>query len=195
MKETIKLSSLGKKNKALLISEETIQFSGKTIRREEITELKYGLSALVFYRFLVGRKHHIGFKTPTEQVNIIFKSYFGIAEEYFTDLCNQIIDEVWERATDKIWNKNKNLLIAGGVMLVGNCQVSKNGVFINQKQKLISWEDLHYEIKYDRLVLNHKSNDNVWTNLYFKDTWNIDILIALLDWITKENGLAEVQKK
>ncbi|QMU27663.1 hypothetical protein [Adhaeribacter radiodurans] len=191
MNEQVKVSSFGKQDKTLIITDTTIQLEKLVIKREEITEIIYDIQAIVFYRFLVGRKYHIGFKTPTQQLNLIFRSYFGISQEYFTNVCNRIIEEVWEKATDTIWRKNKNLLLAGDVVQIGQCQLHKNGIFLIKQQKQISWENLHYEVLYDRLVLNHKNDSSVYTNLYFANTWNIDILISLLDWITKENGLAE----
>jgi hypothetical protein len=183
----------------LSVNKETIRFGETTIRREEITEIKYWIGGIQFYRFLVGRWYHIGLKTPANQVNIILKVYLGIGNDYFSDLCSRIIDEIWEPVTDRLYNKNKELLLAGGTMLVGTCQVSKAGILINRsngfssKQKRISWDDLDYEKKYDRLVLNSKSDPGAWVNLYFQHTWNIDILMTLLDWVTKENGLAELQ--
>ena len=199
MKELVKVSSFGKKDKILSIDQEIIRFQDQAIRIMEITEIKYAISVIQFYRFSLGNRYQIGFKTPSQQVNIILKSYFGLQNDYFADLCNRIIAEIWEPVTDSILQANMDLLLAGGTMQVGNCQVSKEGIFITQshaitrQQQFISWEDLYYEEKYDRLVLNSKSDYHIWTNLYFQDTWNIDILIAILDWVTKENGLAELQ--
>ncbi|MDQ3292514.1 MAG: hypothetical protein M3Q05_14600 [Bacteroidota bacterium] len=192
MNEKVKVSSFVGKNKALIITEDTIQFENLIIQREEVTEIIYDIQAIVFYRFNIGRKYHIGLKTPNQHLNLLFRSYFGINREYFTDLCNRIIDKIWEKTTDQIWARKKQLLLAGGVVQVGNCQISKTGIVLTKQQKQIPWENLHYEVLYNRVVLNHKNDPTIFTNLYFVNTWNIDILIALLDWITKENGLAEL---
>ncbi|PSR56855.1 hypothetical protein AHMF7605_26825 [Adhaeribacter arboris] len=192
MNEKVKVNSFGKKDKFLRITGTTIQFKNKQIQREEITEIIYDVHIIVFYRFSVGRRYYIGLRTPTQQLDLVFKSFFGLSLDYFTELCNRITEEIWEKTTDKIWAENKKLLLAGKAVHVGNCQISKKGMVLTKQQKHIGWENLHYEVLHDRLVINHSADSSIWTNLYFENTWNIDILIALLDWITKDNGLAEM---
>ncbi len=194
MNEKVKVNSFGRQNKTLIITGTTFKFENLKIQRDEITEILYDIQAIVFYRFSIGEKFRLGLKTPTQQLNLFFRSYFGIDQEYFTDLCNRIMDEIWEETTNEIWERSKNSLLAGGVVPIGNSELHKNGIVLTNQQKQISWENLHYEVLYNRVVLNHKNDPTIWTNLYFENTWNIDILIALLNWITKENGLAELQQ-
>lgn len=198
--EAIKVSSFGRKNKVLLINKEIIQYKNKTIIRAEITGIKHHISAIQFYRFKIGEQFYLGLKTSTDQIDIILTRYFDISADYFTDLETQITEAIWERTTDHIWHLNKSLLLSDGIITIGNCQISKEGILIIKdnalavpKQQQISWPELHYQILNDRVVLNNSSDYSIYTNLYFKDTWNIDILIALLEWITQENGLAEMQ--
>jgi hypothetical protein len=199
VEEVVRVSSFGAKNKVLAIDADTIRFGEKTIRREEITAIRYWIEAIVFYRFAVGRQYYLGFRTPTDQLDITLTSYLGIGNDYFAGLCDQVMAEVWEPVTDAIWQKTIDTLRAGGVVPVGTCQVRRDGILITQdrllskEQNLISWAGLHYEKKYDRLVLNSTSDQAVWTNLYFRDTWNIHILMTLLDWISQEDGLAALQ--
>lgn len=201
MKEAVKVNSFGEKDKELAIDEESIQFQGKAIRRNEITGIQYWISAIQFYEFSVGVKYYIGLKTPADQLDITLKCYFGIGNSYFKKLCNQVIDIVWDPVIDQIWNANIDLILSGGAMEVGNCQINKEGIQISKghliakQQHLIRWEDLDYEKKYDRLVINSKKDHGIYTNLYYRNSWNIDVLMALLDWVTKEGGLAELQKE
>jgi hypothetical protein len=196
----VKVSSFGEENNLLLIDSETIRFQEKEMQRDKITGIKYWISAIEFYEFPIGRKYHIGLKTSNEKIDIIFKSYFGVGNSYFFHLCTQIIDEIWEPIIGNILETETVLLSAGGAIQFGHCQISKDGVLISREsrigknRKLIGWTDLQYEKKYDKLVLNSKNDPGVWTNLYFKDCWNIEVLLAFLDWITIENGLAEIQK-
>ncbi|MGV3540054.1 MAG: hypothetical protein ACO1OQ_09595 [Rufibacter sp.] len=199
MNKIVKSSSFGEEERELLITEEIIHFDGKQIVRNDISDLLYWVSTVEFYRFPVGRKFYIGFKTPDSQLDIVFKSYFGISNGYFLELCNQILEEMWEPVIEQIWNRNAEELAKGGSVRCGHCQISERGILISKgslvatNERLITWEDLYYEKKYDRLVINSKSDQHLWTNLYFKDNWNIDIFMATLDWIVKENGLAEMQ--
>jgi hypothetical protein len=199
--EAVRTNSFKGKDKTLLIDEELIRFDEKEIERSKISGIRYWISAIEFYKFPIGRKYHIGLKTENEQIDIILKSYFGVGNAYFTDLCNRIIDEVWEPVIAQIMNPAVDLLIAGEEVRFGHCTLRKDGVLITKnnaitkKQSLISWADLHYQKNYDRLTLNSKSDHRLWTNLYFNESWNIEILMALLDWITIEDGLEEIQKK
>lgn len=200
MKQLIRVSSFGKKDKLLLIDQETIRFGEKAVPKQEITGILYGISAIQFYRFPVGTRYYIGLKTPAEQADLILTSYLGIGDDYFQELFASVLEEIWEPVTDRIWDNSKDTLAADGVLSFGNCQLSSAGMLVTKgqafttKQVLIGWEDLDYEKKHDRLVLNSKSDPQVWTNLYFHDTWNIDILMALLDWLSQEGGLAELKQ-
>ena len=195
MNEAIKLNSFGPKNQVLLINREVIQFNHQTLLRKDIIGIKQYASALQFYRFRVGEQHYLGLKTATTQIDILLTCYFNIDQDYFIDLENRITEEIWEQTTDQIWLTYKNTLLHNGVITVGNCQISRPGILLHRdnalspKQELITWPALQYEVLHDRLVLNNQSDYAVYTNLYFKDTWNVDVLIALLDWITQENGL------
>ncbi len=198
MNEAIKLHSFGPKNKVLLINKEVIKFNRQTIVRKDIIGIKQYASALQFYRFRVGEQHYLGLKTATAQIDILLSCYFNIDQDYFIDLESRIIEEIWEQTTDQIWLAQKNTLINNGVVTVGNCQINQQGIFLNKdhaltpKQQQIKWAELQYEVLHDRLVLNNQNDYAVYTNLYFKNTWNIDVLISLLDWITQENGLGEM---
>lgn len=200
MIEEVKASSFGEKNIPLLIDNEIIRFQEKEIQWKKITEIKYWISAIEFYKFPIGRKYHIGLKTSVEKIDIIFKSYFGIGNSYFSNLCTQIIDEIWEPIIENILKMGTDKLSNGGAIQFGHCQISREGVhitkgnMISKSQKLIEWKDFEYEKKYDKLVLNSKKDQSIWTNLYFEDCWNIEVLMAFLDWITKEDGLEAIQK-
>ncbi|MBB6611686.1 hypothetical protein H7F15_11605 [Pontibacter sp. Tf4] len=201
MNEAVRTNSFKGKDKTLLINGELIRFNDKEIERRKVSGIRYWISAIEFYKFTVGRKYHIGLRTENVQIDIIFKSYFGFGNAYFTDLCGRIVDEIWESIISQIMNPAVDLLIAGEEVQFGHCTLSKDGVLITKnntitkKQSLVSWADLNYQKNYDRLTLNSKSDHKLWTNLYFRESWNIEILMALLDWITMEDGLKEIHKK
>ncbi|RDC64821.1 hypothetical protein [Adhaeribacter pallidiroseus] len=198
MNEAIKSNSFGPKNKVLRINNKVIQFNRQTIARKDIVGIKQYARAMQFYRFRVGEQHYLGLKTATAQIDILFTCYFSIDQDYFIDLENRIIAEIWEQTTDQIWLAGKTTLLNHGTLTVGPCQISRQGILVTKgnalpiKQQQIAWADLQYQVLHDRLVLNNQNDYAVYTNLYFKNTWNIDVLIALLDWITQENGLGNL---
>ena len=191
MREEVEVSSFGRANEQLSIENGFIQFKGKSVRVSEITGVRYWISDIEFYKFTVGRRYHIGFRTKTDQLDIAFFSWLGIGNKYFHSVFSQVIDRVWEPVVKQILHNDVDVMASGGVVDFGNCRISREGVCVvvggrEERQRLVGWEELIYEKKYDRLVLSHRSDHNVWTNLYYRDSWNIEVLMALLDWITKE---------
>lgn len=200
MNELIKHHSFGEKKNQLVINEDIIEYQGIIIKRDEITGIKYWISANIFYKFSIGTTYYIGIQSKKEQIDFVFTGYLGISDNYFQNVCEQIIDEIWEPVLVQIWNHQVDLLLSGHVITVGPCQLNSEGIFLRKdqlihKQKLfIPWKDLKYEKKYDRLVINSTSDSAVYKNLYYKDCWNIETLLSLLHWITEENGLTEIKK-
>ncbi|MEJ8802154.1 hypothetical protein [Pontibacter sp. H249] len=194
MMEALKVNSFGKADKPLLIDDGMIQYNGKTIKIDQIIGIRYWISSIEFYKFTIGRKFCIGFKTQSDQLDITFRSWFGVGNDYFYGISSKIIDEIWNPVNEQVLNREAEALSKGGVVRFGNCHLSRVGVILvrgGKKEQLqtIGWEDLIYEKKYDRLVIGSKSDHSLFMNLYYEDSWNIEVLMGLLDWITKENGL------
>jgi len=190
----VKLHSFGSRNSPLVIDVETISFKGKQLRIKEINGILYWVSPVVFYHYMIGRRYHIGFRTPDDQLDIVFRSFFGFSKKYFKKLCNKILDAVWEPVTDNILQQAMDALRAGKIADFEHCQVSAEGVYLCRKQHLITWDDLAYDKMYNRLVLNSKTDHAVFTNLELSKCWNVDVLITLLDWLTEQGGLKEIQQ-
>lgn len=200
MYEIIKVNSFGAKSKTLRIADQILSFDNQNVSLDQVTGLKYGVSLMLFYRFSLGRSYQISLQTPTSQVDIVLRSYFQISNHYLQHLYQQILELIWEPVADRLLRESTQLLLSGQILRVGNCALSQAGIVLNKaagltkKPQLITWDELSYEAKYDRLVLNSKNNPALWTNVYFLDTWNGDILLAILDWLYQENGLAELKQ-
>jgi hypothetical protein len=67
----------------------------------------------------------------------------------------------------------------GETVIVDKCHVMNDG--IRYKGFLITWSDLSFQINYNRLTLNSKSDTTVWTNLYFVETYNVQVLMYFLE--------------
>lgn len=192
MNKKVKINSFGSRTRLLQLDDNVVRFCGKSIHRKEITGIKYWISQIVFYRFSLGRKYHIGFKTADGQLDLVFRSFFGISNKYFMKLCDKVLDEIWEPVTDKLFRESTGLLAAGQPVDYEYCQLNSQGVLLPKKQQLITWDDLVYEDKHDRLVLSSRSNHGIWTSFEYETYWNIDVLAAVLDWVTQEGGLEEM---
>jgi hypothetical protein len=182
--QKIKLNSFGKKDQAFLLNDTLISLGDTQIKLAEITHFKFGVAVLQMGMFVVGRKYQMHIKTPTTRFNL-----------YFDLLFHKIVNGVWLRIGDRLLAEMIQAVKAGTTLKLSHCKISKTGITLHrnagraQKEFFITWDDLHYEKKYNRLVLNSKAQPRRWVNLYYLDNWNVDILMDFLDWVYKENGL------
>lgn len=191
MKTIIKTSSFGKADKQLQISDSELVYNGVSIKLDEITAFKYGIESIQFDMFAVGRKYVVDVISTNAQIKLVFKSYFRFSETYFVDLFNNLVELVLNKVADRLLDESIAKVLNGAPVEVGNCVVSKEGITL--KDFLIKWPDLSYQRNYDRLTVNSNSNPSIWTNLYYLESYNSVILLALLTWVFKHNGLAEIE--
>ncbi|WP_197088618.1 hypothetical protein [Rufibacter radiotolerans] len=176
----------------MAIDEDSILFDGQTILKSDITELKFWISSVEFYKFSIGKHYQIGFKTEKNQIDIHLRSYLGISDRYFLHLFNQILDKVWDPLTQRIFQRNLREWSENRLVNIAGCQLRDDGI-ISHKQGLIQkerifilWQNLHFDKKFDRLTFTDSKDNSIWLNLYYKDNWNIEILISLLEYISEE---------
>lgn len=189
----VKLHSFGRRTTPLVVDTETILFKDKQLKISEVDGVLYWVSPIIFYHYMIGRRYHFAFKAGTEQLDIVFRSYFGISNKYFKKQINKVMDAVWGPITDRLLQQHMAQLKAGQAADFGYCQLTAEGIQIPKLQQQIPWHELVYEKKFNRLVLNNKSNHSIYTNIAFRDNWNVDVLITLLDWLTEQGGLQEIQ--
>lgn len=193
--QNIKLNSFTRKEKALLLNDEYISLAAKKIRLNDITHFKFGISGLQAGMFVVGRKYEVHIKTTTDRFNLVFRSYFRLNIKYFNQLFHLVINGVWLRTGDRLLSEMIAAVKANQDLKFGHCTVQKTGITFYKNSKnpkkefFISWQDLSYDKKYDRLVLNSKKDSRRWLNIYYLHTWNAEVLIEFLDWVYKENEL------
>jgi hypothetical protein len=191
MVQEIKTSSFGRVNKRLKISDGKLVFISHQIDLQSVTHFKYGVEPIQVDMFYVGRKLVIELKSD-EHVKIVFKSYFGFSWKDFSILYGNILSEVWQDTAIRIFDESIESLRRGETVTVGKCALSREGIsFDNFK---INLRDLSYQKNYNKLTLNSKSNAKIFTNLYYLEDYNVDVLMAVLDWIYKSDGLQELEK-
>ncbi|MDB5260801.1 MAG: hypothetical protein JWQ14_82 [Adhaeribacter sp.] len=199
IEEKIKLDSFGARTHVVVLRKERFAFDTTEIRVPAITHFKFGIKIMQIGMFPVGRRYQINIKTPEKQINLVFRTYLGIGNNYFNWLFEALVDGIWLQIGERLFREAMDLVRAGKAYAVGNCTINRQGIILNQdtpltkKLHVIPWADVSYEKKYNRLVINSKSNHQVWANLYFLDDWNVDVLMDILDWLLQEGGLAELE--
>jgi hypothetical protein len=196
--EEIRLASFGARSHTLLLNDKQLVFDDTEISLPAISHFKFGIKIIQLGMFPLGRRYQINLKTPDTQLDLVFRAYFGIGNKYFNRVFEMLVNGIWSHIGERLFREAIDLILSGKTFSTGNCTVSRQGIILNQdtplakKQHLIPWAEVGYEKKYNRLVINSKSNHRIWANLYFMDDWNVDVLMDVLDWLFKEGGLAEL---
>jgi len=193
MDELIKINSLTGERKSIKISENILAFENRKLDLNEVKEIKYGLEPIRFYKFTVGRNFVIELKNSEGEGDVVItiKYYFGVSKNYFLNVYSKILDEIWKYTGIRLFNEALDKIKVGNTVTVGPCTIFSNGITF--KNGFVNWENLIYQKNYNRITLTDKSNHNHWTNLYYLQTYNSDILIGILDWIYKHDGLNELK--
>ncbi len=166
-------------DESILINETTLTYNNSPIDCFDIQSIKYGYAPIQLDMYTIGSRYTIDLKTRDQQILLHFKSYFGIRKhrqyQKFASLLNAIWDSTVIRLADDMSASHE----AGESFAVGNCAIKSEGIIY--KEFLITWNDLTYQANYNRLTLNSRSNEKIWTNLYYLETYNVHPLRYFLD--------------
>jgi hypothetical protein len=187
IQKEIKLHPFAARKHLLSVNQASISFRGQTFAFDQITEMRYGIESIPFYRDSLGYTYHIHLKASHRRMDLVFRSLFGLNEEFYADLFSQLIDLIWDNAGERLVEEKWGLLQQGKPVEVGNCELTAEGITFRMRSgfttrsRFVDWDDLTYEKLYNRLVLNSSSDLNIYTTLPYTETWNVDVLIDLLD--------------
>lgn len=187
MKQLIRTSSFGKAAVPLRLEDDVLYYGAHTIPLRLVTGLRYGIEPIQLEMFYVGRKYLLSLRTKDATLDIRLRSFLGLSKQYFLQLYTELIDSIWSATFVRLVNETIDHLLEGGAVTIGRCVISRQG--IDCKGYWITWPDLSYEKKYNRLTLNHRGNAAVWTNLYYSRDYNASVLAAVLDWLFEQDGL------
>ena len=191
MKELIKTNSLSSEKNQINIQDNILEFDNYRIDLNSITEMKYGLEPISFYKFYVGRKYKIELKNSDNVKSIILRSYFGLSSKYFHKVFTEILNNIWKYTGVRLVNEAIESLKSGNSVTAGKCLITPEGVTF--KNILVNWDNLVYQKNYGRITLTDKSNHKHWTNLYYLEAYNTDVLSHILDWAYKQEGIKELK--
>ncbi|KAA5549089.1 hypothetical protein [Adhaeribacter rhizoryzae] len=193
--EKVRLNSFGERNHTLILNANYFILNNTQIKLADITQIKFGVNSVQFGMFPLGNRYHLSLKTAGQEFNLVLHSYWGIRNNYLVNLYEKLVNGIWLRIGERLTDDAINCLKANNSFVVGPCTVSRSGIKLQQKSafsvnaELITWNDLFYEVKYDRLVINSKKDSRLWLNLYFLEYWNTEVLREVLEWLFTENGL------
>jgi hypothetical protein len=163
----------------------TLTLDSNAINTLEVIGIKYGYDPIRFDMFTIGSNYLINLKTSTDAVVVNFRSYFNIGKKNEYRKFSTLLNVIWESTVVRLLGEMEEMLTHDKSVTIGTCVVNNQG--ITYRNFLILWDDLSYQINYNRLTINSKSNSDLWTNLYFIETYNVHLLCYFLDWKFKNN--------
>ena len=197
LEEKVRLNSFGERIYFLFLDDYQLVFGNTSIKLADISHFKFGAKILQFGMFPVGRSYYVSLKTANQELNLVLRSFFGIRDNYLGTLYEKLVNGILLRIGARLFQEAITAMKAGKPFAIGPCTINGSGIMLRKSSdnpQLISWNDLSYQKKYDRLVINSKSNHAIWLNLYFLEHWNVEVLMDVLDWLFEEGGLAELKK-
>jgi len=145
----------------------------------DVIGVLFGTDAIRLEMFTIGVRYTVSMVSKEDSVTVNFRAYFGIGNKKQYQKFTQVLRAVWDSVVIRLLDDMNNTISHGGYITIGKCVISDQG--ISYKENLISRKDLSYQVNYNRLTLNSKSNASLWTNLYFTETYNVHILRYYLD--------------
>ena len=164
----------------LTVAGDHLSYDGKSILLSDVTAIRFGWLPISFYHFTIGSKWMLVLKTPGQEIKINYSSYFGMFQDRQYEKFNTLLNVIWDSTVQRLLNTMMDELEKGKTITIGKCAVSKDGISVYNF--LIKWNDLVYQKNYNRLTINSRSRSDIWTNLHYTDTNNVQLLMSFLEW-------------
>jgi len=162
------------------IENNILHFEDRSISLDEVTAIKYGTRSIELDMYAIGTCYTMELHAAQNNMKINFKSYFGISRTARYEEYTKLMSEIWEPVVVRLLNEYIHMLEDGMPVEIGPCKITPDGITL--KNFLITWDDLIYQVNYNKLTINSKSRSDIWTNLYYLETNNVRIAAHLLDW-------------
>jgi hypothetical protein len=184
----------------LILDENFLKFENKDLRnnefttfqKNEIAEYSFGVKWMR-YKFVFGREYVISIRNYDNQVlKINFKTYFGRKKKEYHQLCNAIIDRLWDCYFDEMTSNFIRRQEAGEEFKIGEVVFNPKGLTINshaslrQKSVLIPWEKVATK-SYATYFAIYSIDDAINVNRGFSylNDWNTIVLYSAIETILK----------
>ena len=164
----------------LTVADDHLSYHGKKILLSDVTAIRFGWLPIRFYHFTIGSKWMLVLKTTEQEVKINYPSYFGIFQDRQHEKFNTLLNVIWDSTVQRLFDTMIDEIDNGKIITIGKCTVSKDGISLYNF--LIVWDDLVYQKNYNRLTINSRSRSDIWTNLHYTETDNVQLLMSFLEW-------------
>lgn len=164
----------------LTVAGDRLSYHGKTMFLPDVTAVRFGWLPIRFYHFTIGSRWMLVLKTTDREIKINYPSYFGMFQDRQYEKFNTLLNVIWDSTVQRLLHAMMHELDKGKIITIGKCAVSKDGISLSNF--LIKWNDLVYQKNYNRLTINSRSRSDIWTNLHYTETDNVQLLMSFLEW-------------
>lgn len=164
----------------LAFTGESLVYGEQKINLSDVTSIKFGWLPISLDMFTIGGRYIVELSSPAENLRINLSYYLGLFKNRQRENFNHLLDAIWDLTVLRLLKAMVDEIDNGGTVVVGKCSITTEG--ISCKKFLIRWDDLSYQVNYNKLTLNSISNKDVWTNLYYTETHNVHVLKYFLEW-------------
>lgn len=157
-----------------------LTYRAESINCKEVIAIRFGYAPIRLDMFSIGSRFMVDLLTDKQEMRINFRSFFGFGKNREYRKYSELLDQLWDPVVVRLLNELIAIIESGDSVNVDRCKITPEGVIYNKQ--VIRWDDLSYQVNYNRLTINSNSNSKVFTNLYYTETYNVHPLRYFLDW-------------
>jgi hypothetical protein len=191
-------SSILDRERELVLDNEFLAFDDKDrigalparILKQDITAYRFGVKWIRGYSFVIGRVYCIDIKSVSgEVIKLRLKSVYGINKKQLTDKYSRILNALHDQYFDDLirqyLRKHTDLQDFDILGII----FRQDGVLIDQKSKLIPWEDLGTKSYSTYYAVFAKSDPAIYKAFEYLNDWNTGVLYSVSREILKSKSL------
>ena len=162
------------------LQNDQLTIDGDTINCDDVRAIKFCYEPIRLEFWPIGTKYSFGFVTEDIHIVTSFKCWLGINAKRQHARYKELINGVWDSIVIRLYHELVHLVEDGHSAPVGPCTITPAGIIYSGF--LITWDDLSFQVNYNRLTISSKSNPAIWTNLYYNEVYNVYPLRYFLEW-------------
>ncbi|HOX82361.1 MAG TPA: hypothetical protein PLJ60_21640 [Chryseolinea sp.] len=193
IKEYVVKSEMLDRKRKVFIDQNYIEFENKDLKggeftrfyKSEITDLKYGVEWIVWYKFYVGRHFTITLRNrESKELRLGLKGYFRFGDEY-EKIYSSLINDIWKYFYQDIFDAYLNRFHANEDLIIGRLKLSPKGIDVLETGLNFTWTNLSLKAypTYFSLSRIDAPEFHIWINF---NEWNSEAVYILIQRILKD---------
>jgi len=193
MKEYLLKSGLFDRPRRLILSDSYIEWENSDLKGQEFTKVpksdiidfKYGVDAIIWYKFSVGRRYTIAVKHKgNKELSINFCSYFGLNKQYYAGYID-MLQNIWKyyhssivaRYIDQLQNKK-------AIQILG-FNLNEECIELGEKRKLVPWNQIAAKDYFKYFAVYNENDPDTHVRVSYND-FGAETLRSIIRYAVRE---------